>query len=88
MQIFCQLGQGAGERRKEWQARGGVQLLAVEPISSHFSRLTYENLNLRMQNGSWTRQRQDNPKGGGERRVLPRPPTLLPPPLRLPPERS
>lgn len=35
--------------------------VAVEPISSHFSRLTYENLNLSMQNGSWS------PGGWGRR---------------------
>lgn len=44
MQIFCQ-------SKVEWKT---ARVAAVDPTSSHFSRLAYENLNLGMQNGSWT----------------------------------
>lgn len=49
-------GAQRGNGEEGGEGREGGRLLAVEPISSYFSRLTYENLNLRMQNGSWTRQ--------------------------------
>lgn len=62
--------------------RGG-RLLAVEPISSHFSRLTYENLNLRMQNGSWTRQHKTTQREARDESAA-TPPTLTLP-LSLPP---
>lgn len=62
--------------------RGG-RLLAVEPISSHFSRLTYENLNLRMQNGSWTRHHKTTQREARDESAA-TPPTLTLP-LSLPP---